>query len=91
YVCSECGRVFNLVTKAPARKGLCDACGGKLIQREDDRRETVAERLRVYNEQTDPLRGFYRQRSILAAVDGNGTLEEVYGRIRREITRGISP
>lgn len=91
YVCGSCGRVYNLVSQAPAEQGACDDCGGRLEQRTDDEPETVVERLRVYDEQTQPLRGFYQSRSLLSSVDGNGSTEEVYARIRKAIGEESRP
>ena len=64
------------------RHALCDACGGDLLQREDDREEVVQERLRVYRKHTAPLLNLYRARGILREVDGAGGPEEVFGRLR---------
>lgn len=80
-VCSQCGRIFNLVTDPPLEDGRCPDCGGQVIQRDDDREETVRKRLRVYEEQTSPLVDYYGARSLLIPVDGNGAVEEVRGRI----------
>ncbi len=82
-VCESCGAVYNLLTNPPARPGVCDRCGGRLIQRDDDREEVVRERLRVYREQTAPLIDYYGERGILRVVDGVGSVEEVAQRVAR--------
>jgi adenylate kinase len=76
-VCSQCGANYHLEFRPPRHAGRCDLCGGELVQREDDRPETVSRRLAVYHRQTAPLVEFYRSRGLLVAVDGGGTVEEV--------------
>jgi adenylate kinase len=61
--------------------GVCDVCGGELYQRDDDREETVRERLREYQDKTAPIIGFYAQRGLLASVDAMGALDAVTERI----------
>ncbi len=68
-VCEACGSSYHLQHKQPAKEGVCDRCGGKLVQRKDDQPETVQDRLRVYHEQTEPLKEFYAQKGILKVVD----------------------
>jgi len=80
-VCSKCGRIFNLVYDPPPADGRCPECGGEVIQRSDDREETVRNRLRVYHQQTAPLVEFYRDRGLLVSVDGNGSIEQVRERV----------
>jgi adenylate kinase len=62
---------------------VCDRCGGALLQREDDREETIRKRLAVYREQTAPLVAYYRGRGLLKEVDGRGDVSEVFARICR--------
>jgi adenylate kinase len=80
--CSVCQRSYNVVFHPPRRPGRCDACGGELVQREDDREEIVRRRIEVYHRQTEPLLGFYRDRGLLREVDGEGTEDEVAARVR---------
>lgn len=76
-VCAKCGVPYHVVAKPPKQEGVCDACGGELIQRKDDRAETVLDRLRVYHAETEPLKDFYDQRGLLAKVQGDGgSIEE---------------
>ena len=76
-VCKSCGATYNLNSVPPKVEGICDKCGGELMQRDDDKPETVRARLGVYHEQTEPLVAFYRGRGILKTVDGVGDVDEV--------------
>ena len=80
-VCDSCGASYHISDKQPKVQGVCDACGGTLIQRKDDQPETVEERLRVYHEQTEPLKNYYEEKGTLTTVKGEGTVEEITGRI----------
>jgi len=70
-VCRQCGAVYHVAFNPPQRAGVCDRCGGELYQRNDDRPETVQERLEVYEKQTAPLIGYYEQRGLLLRVPGD--------------------
>ena len=74
-VCEACGSTYNVVAIPPRREGICDNCGGKLIQRKDDTPETVRERLKVYHTETEPLVDFYAQRGLLRPVRSADTKE----------------
>jgi len=83
--CPACQRVYH-VDSAPSATGpTCEACGTPLVQREDDRPETVRKRLAVYSEQTRPLLDYYRQRRLLISVNGQGTIDEITDRIVAEL------
>lgn len=69
-VCSNCGASYHTEYKKPAKDGVCNFCNGELIQRKDDAPETVIERLRVYHEQTEPLKGYYEKAGKLRLVQG---------------------
>lgn len=69
-VCESCGASYHMAFKPPKEDGVCNKCGGKLIIRKDDQPETVRDRLRVYHEQTEPLKGFYEKKGILTVVMG---------------------
>jgi len=79
--CRKCNAVYNLLTNPPRDPLRCDACGGELYQREDDRVETITRRLQVYTKQTEPLAEYYRQRGQLKIVPADGTPSEVFQRI----------
>ncbi len=80
-VCKECGAVYNLIYSPPKQDGVCDKCGGELYQRDDDKEETVRERLRVYKEQTEPLINYYSQKEVIHDIDGTKDIEEVWKQI----------
>jgi adenylate kinase len=73
-LCSGCGRGYNTHSMPSRVAGICDDCGSPLIQREDDRPETVRQRLRTYYQQTQPLIGYYRQMDVLVDIDNEGSI-----------------
>ena len=75
-VCGACGSSYHVTNLPPKVEGICDNCGGQLVQRKDDAPETVRERLKVYHTETEPLVEFYRQRGLLRAVQSAGDREE---------------
>jgi adenylate kinase len=79
--CTKCGAMYHVAFEPPKQAGVCDKCGGELYQREDDREETVRERLKVYAASTRPLIDFYGRVGILALINGQGTPDEVGGRM----------
>ena len=78
--CSNCKAVFHVMTRPPKVEGICDHCGGKLYQREDDRPEAVRVRMQAYETSTAPLAEFYRERGLLVSVNAEGTPEEILDR-----------
>jgi adenylate kinase len=76
--CPACGRGYHIIYDPPRVDEICDNDGTKLIQREDDRPETIRERLRVYRERTAPLIDYYKNKGLLESVDGSGSIEEVH-------------
>ena len=74
-VCEACGSSYNVEAVPPRVEGICDNCGGKLIQRKDDTPETVRERLKVYHTETEPLVDFYAARGLLRPVRSDDTKE----------------
>ena len=74
-VCESCGASYHLVAVPPKQEGICDKCGGKLVQRKDDAPETVKARLEVYHKETEPLKDFYAQRGLLKSVENQPTVE----------------
>ena len=85
--CKVCGSGFHVTFDPPKVAGTCDKCGGELFQREDDKEETIRERLKVYDEQTAPLIAYYRSAQLLRPIDGTGNMEQIFGRIL-EAVRG---
>lgn len=85
--CRSCGKVWHVLFDAPAVDGVCDACGGELFQRDDDREETIRHRLEVYQEQTSPLISFYADEGILQGVDATGPVEEITQRSMSALRR----
>lgn len=69
-VCKACGNSYHLEYKKPQNDGVCDACGGELVQRKDDAPETVLERLKIYHEETEPLKDYYEKQGKLFIVEG---------------------
>lgn len=69
-VCAKCANSYHMEYKKPKQEGICDACGGELIQRKDDAPETVLARLVEYHEMTEPLKGFYEDLGKLKVVEG---------------------
>jgi adenylate kinase len=78
--CSGCKVVYHVVTRPPQAEGVCDQCRGRLVQREDDRPESIRIRMRAYEECTRPLADYYARRGILVPVRASGTPEEVLSR-----------
>jgi adenylate kinase len=79
-VCGSCGAMFHLAFQPPARADRCDRCDGALVQRDDDREETIRPRLQVYARETAPVIEHYRAAGILREVDGTGTRDDVFRR-----------
>ena len=79
--CSACSAVYHVDYVPPKQEGRCDECGAALVQRSDDKRETVESRLVVYEEQTAPLIDYYQEKHVLAELDGTGSVEEVQERL----------
>jgi adenylate kinase len=77
-VCRACGANFHALFQKPRREGVCDACGGELYTRDDDRPEAVAKRLEVYRAQTAPLIAYYRAMGLLADVDARPAVDQVF-------------
>ncbi|MDK2463888.1 MAG: adenylate kinase [Candidatus Korarchaeota archaeon] len=82
-VCESCGAIYHLDYNPPKRPGVCDRCGGRLIQRDDDREEVIRERLRVYHEQTEPLINYYREKGLLVEIDGCKEIHQVWEDVQR--------
>lgn len=79
--CLSCGGTYHIVYNPTKKEGVCDACGGDLVLRDDDKPETVAKRLDVYHSQTQPLIDYYAAEGILKEVDGTKDVAEVFKEI----------
>lgn len=86
-VCQKCGATYHVVNQPPRVEGVCDQCGGELYQRSDDTVETVSNRLEVYQKQTAPLLEYYQQRGIVAEVNGEQSIDDVFKEIEQVIRR----
>lgn len=84
-VCADCQEVYHLFFEPPENEDYCDVCGGRLVQRPDDRLETVKRRLKVYKEQTAPLIEYYGRKKLLRSVNGQQEVEDVFADIARVI------
>lgn len=80
--CSSCGKGYHVVNDPPKLVGICDSCQGVLIQREDDREETVKTRLAVYDQSTSPLKDYYEQAGVLRHIDGSGSIQNIQLQIK---------
>lgn len=80
-VCSDCGTNFNLKFDPPSEEGVCDKCGGGLVQRDDDQPQVIEDRYDTFLKKTAPLIDYYRERGLLKEVDGEGTPGQVYQRV----------
>ena len=74
-VCQNCGAPYHVKAKPPKQEGVCDSCGGPLVQRDDDKAETVRKRLEVYHAETEPLKGYYQGKGVLSPVANQDTIE----------------
>lgn len=79
--CLTCGATYHIEHVPPRKEGICDVCGSELVLRDDDKPETVKNRLNVYHEQTQPLIDFYTEKGVLKTVDGTVPMEEVFAAI----------
>lgn len=79
--CTKCGAVYHVSSAPSAKAGVCDRCGGELIQRSDDVEDAVRKRLEAYESWTEPVIDFYEAQGLLRRIDGVGTVDEVYQRL----------
>ncbi len=83
--CTECGVRYHIHFDPPRKEGVCNECGTKLIPRDDDSEETVPNRLEVYRKQTEPLIDYYKGSGVFEAVDGVGSIEEIFKRVEKAL------
>ena len=88
-VCSRCGASYHVAENPPKIEGVCDDCGGPLVVREDDKPETVRERLLVYHQKTEPIKDFYKARGKLLVVDGNRPIRIVHNEILEALGKSV--
>lgn len=84
-VCPGCGEPYHVDSKPPAADGTCDKCAGALMHREDDKPAAVVNRLKVYQEQTSPVLGYYESKGILRNVEAAGSIDQILDRIARAL------
>lgn len=84
-VCSKCQATYHLIYSPSKKEGICDTCQEELIQRPDDKEETVLHRLEVYKNQTQPLIDYYRMKGLLVEVNGENGMEQVTERLLKAI------
>ena len=82
--CSKCGEIYNIKYKPPKVEGICDVCGGDLVQRDDETEEAIENRLQIYNDQTAPLVEFYRNEGLLVSVPSS-EIDDVMAAIQSRI------
>lgn len=85
--CSKCKTVYNTKFSPPAVAGVCDKCGGELVQRSDDKAETVKNRLQVYLDQSQPLLNYYEKKGVLYSLDGNRNTQEVFKDVQQVLEK----
>ena len=83
WTCKGCGAMYHEKSKPPKKAGLCDSCGGTLYQRDDDKAETIKERLRVYAAQTEPLIKYYSKSGMVRPIEGLGSIDDIFNRIKK--------
>ena len=84
-VCSDCGANYSVAENPPRIPGICDVCGGEVVQRDDDTESAIRRRLELYERETAPLIDWYDKRGLLAKIDGMGTPDQVTARVVAEI------
>lgn len=88
WTCRKCGAMYHQLFSPPQEEGVCDRCGGELYQRPDDTPDTQKHRIEVYKEQTAPLIDYYREKGLLAEVDGRPGIDKIQAELL-EIVRGL--
>ena len=86
-ICPKCAAVYHVTFNPPKKTGVCDKCGSNLIQRDDDKEETIRKRLKVYQEQTEPLIEHYRKKGKLMNIDGSLGIDGVFEQMVRAVDR----
>jgi len=79
--CKSCQQMYNLHFSAPQKEGVCDKCSGELMQRDDDKEDTIKNRLEVYEKSTAPLIDYYSGKGILKTVEGTGSIDDIFNKV----------
>lgn len=87
--CKKCGATYHIKSNPPQKDGICNLCGENLIKREDDVPEIIRNRIKVYNEQTEPLKGFYKSRSKLVSIEGCDKVADTANAVKEAIRERI--
>jgi adenylate kinase len=85
-MCKGCGESFHVVFNPPASESTCDRCSGELYQRDDDKEETIRQRLAVYSQQTEPLIAYYSGQGKVRQIDGTGSIQDIFSRIEQAVS-----
>ncbi|NLH38825.1 MAG: adenylate kinase [Elusimicrobia bacterium] len=83
--CPKCQRIYNLITDPPKNADLCDVCGVKVVERDDDKEEVVTKRMQVYKDLTAPLISYYKSQGIFVQIDASKSVEDVYNQVIKHI------
>ena len=83
--CSKCGAPYNVISNKPEKEGVCDKCGGDLIQRADDNPDTIKNRLDVYHTQTEPIKEYYEKLGLLVTAQGEEELSDTTKNVDRAL------
>lgn len=83
--CPKCGKIYNLISSAPKKEGVCDICNETLIQRKDDTKETAVLRFETYNKETRPLLDYYKNEGLLVQINANQSIDAVYSELKNVI------
>lgn len=86
-ICKSCGATYHVKFNPPKIQGICDIDGGELMQRDDDIEETVATRIGVYNDQTQPLIDYYQRKGIILNIDGTRPIKDIFGEIVESLSK----
>jgi adenylate kinase len=79
--CNSCQQMYNVHFSPPQKDGVCDKCGGELMQRDDDKEDTIRNRLDVYEKSTAPLIEYYNGKGILKSVNGTGSIDDIFNKV----------
>ena len=88
-MCEDCGATYHVEFNPPEEEGICDQCGGKLIQRSDDKEETVKNRIEVNRKKTEKLIDYYQDKNLLETIESTGGIDQVFTKITSIIEEKI--